>query len=343
MQKYHNTALYLFCGIFLLISGFPAVAQYRDKNDDFDYESTYTPSKKKPGILHRPKQPTPAEQLAYADSLREKGRLKKAGKQYNKLVHHWHESPEAPTAQYAYADVLQERGKYFKAFQEYQYLVENFPGRFSYDDVLKKQFHIANFVMTARRFKLGFFPGFSTPDTAVEFFTKIVRNAPTWENAPKAQFNIGLTEEERGHYEEAARAYGVVQNRYGNTDYAPTAFYRRARCLYMAACSYPRDEQRNRNALSALASFNQRYINDPNEKEILAMMTDLKGKLAKLYYDRAYFYDKMKSQPLAALITYEDFVRNFPTSELTPKVNERIAELKQITAGMENELNETTK
>ncbi|OVE74055.1 hypothetical protein BVX94_01890 [bacterium B17] len=342
MQKYRYIWLYLICGTILLGSGISTQAQHFNEDEGLEFERTKVlSSKKRPGFMHRPKKPTPAEQLTYADSLRKNDKLKKAAKQYSNLVRHWHEAPEAPQAQYSYADVLHERGKYFKSFREYQYLMDHFPGRFSYDEVLKKQYKVANHIMTSRRYKFLFFPGFSTPDIAVDFFEKIVKNAPTWENAPKAQFNIGLIQEERKRYETAARAYGIVQSRYRDSEYAATAFFRKAYCLYKASRSKPRDEKRARNALSTLSAYTQRYHSDPNVKEVHAMMAQIKEDLAKMYYDRAYFYDKMKTKPLAAMIMYEDFVKKFPSSELTPMVNERIAELKQATAFMENEENES--
>jgi outer membrane protein assembly factor BamD (BamD/ComL family) len=46
-------------------------------------------------------------------------------------------------------------------------------------------------------------------------------------------------------------------------------------------------------------------------------------------YARAQFYDKLSRRPEAALLAYEDFVKNFPSSELAAIAQQRIDQLRK--------------
>ena len=50
--------------------------------------------------------------------------------------------------------------------------------------------------------------------------------------------------------------------------------------------------------------------------------------MVDVYYQRAQFYDKRAKRPKAALIAYQDLIRNFPFSDKAAEVNKRIEELK---------------
>ncbi len=302
---------------------------------DSDFETTPQlpkPSekeKKHPSIFHRPAKESPAEQLAYANTLQEKGRKRKATRQYGALVHKWGDSDEAVTAQKSYAGLFDERRRYEKAFEEYQYLIDHYSGNFPYNDILERQFKIANYIRTERKRFLFIFPKYSAPERALPLFEDIVRNAPHWEKTPEAQFCIGLIQEENEEYELAATAYEVLQNRWPESDFTDSARFRTACCLYHAASENPRDEQRCREALSALASFIRDYPDAQDAETIRTYIKEMSDQLAGLYYERALFYDKRGKKPDSALIAYSDFIKNCPSSDKVEKAKERVSELEQ--------------
>jgi tetratricopeptide (TPR) repeat protein len=286
------------------------------EEDAFPTETTLDagkPAKKRPSFFHRPSRATPEAQLAYADALRKAGRLRRAGKQYRALVHQWHAAPQAPVAQHGFASVLDQRRKWRRAFDEYQYLIDYFAGEFAYEAVLERQFVIAQRLMT-ERVRLLYIPLFRAPERALPLFEQIVKNAPAWTRAPKAQFLVGAIHEQGRDYDLAATSYETLGLRYPLSDLAAEAQYRRARCLYRLAKAAPRDEQVCREALSALSAFTVDRPADPHAKEASAWLAELKNHLAGLHYERATFYDKMKTRPRAALIAYTDFVKRFPAS-----------------------------
>ncbi len=283
--------------------------------------------RKTPSLFHRPAKETAASQLAFADKLLADGKKKAAMKQYSALVHKWHTSPEAAKAQLAYACILYDRNDYRDAFDEFQYLIDNFAGQFPYGEALDKQFRIANYLMTARRMKFFFLPGFKIQEQALPLFEKIVKNAPNWENSVEAQYNIGLINEDMKEYAEAVRAYDTLRFRYAGGERAADASFRRAYCFYLMANQSPRDETSCRQALSALAGFIADYPRHSSIEPARKYRDELDERLANMYLERARFYDKT-GRKKAAIIAYEDFLRKFASSRLAGDIGARIETLK---------------
>jgi outer membrane assembly lipoprotein YfiO len=291
--------------------------------------TTPTTSRKRPSFFHRPAEKSAPRQLEYAKGLMERGKLRKASKQLNALVHAWPESPEAVVAQQTYAELLEKRGYPRDAFDEYQYLVEHYAGQFPYGAVLDRQFRLANQVMMARRAKFLFLPGYTVPEDALPLFEKVVRNAPDWSQAPQAQFMVGVINQDARNYDEAVDAYGALLNRYPHSPFAEEASFRRAESLYKGVLhDNPRDEQSCRSALSAMAAFLRDYPGSANEATAQKCLDELKDRLADMYYERAEFYDRIARKPKSAILAYEDFLRVCPSSGRASEVSERLEALK---------------
>ena len=292
--------------------------------EDFD-DSVQRKSKR---WLGKPDKDTPADQLAYAHSLRRDGKTSKAYKAYQALVHEWHSSEQAAPAQFWSAILKEEQKKYTAAFDEYQYLVDYFSGNYAYGEVLERQFKIANKLMTdhSKGF-LGLGKG-QHPERALPMFKKIIENAPNWENTPKAMFYMGVIHEQKKDWDDAIHAYGRVQDRFPGSELAADSAYREALCVSEKAVRLQRDETAQRRALGTLQQFTRRYPNHDDIKEIEKRIAEIRNRLVNMYFERAEFYDKIADKPTSALICYEELVRMFPLSEQADQARDRIAELK---------------
>ena len=308
-----------------LLAGTVAPAQEYQSTPD--KPADIAPERKQPRFFRRPAKVKPAEQFAYASELEQAGRLRKATRQYDALVHTWHDSPEGVKAQQAFARLLEQRRRYRDAFEAYQYLVDHYAGRFSYAAVIDAQFRIARQMLTERSGGFLFFPGARMTDVALLMFQKVVSNAPDGPSAPEAQFRVGWAHEEMKDFDLAIDAYEAAQYRYAATAYGRQAGYRRAFCLYRLVKKSPRDEGTCRQALTALAGFRRDYPEAPERAEAEAYLAELTGRLADMSYEQAVFYDRIARRPAAALIAYRDFLRRFPRSEQADEVRQRIGEL----------------
>jgi outer membrane assembly lipoprotein YfiO len=327
MFKYFSrfACVVLACGI-AVSSVCAQINELTSVDDDFENPLS---NRKKPNIFRRPRKDTPAEQLAYADSLAKAGIVRKATKQYRALVHKWHESSEAPTAQMRFAQLLEKRGHHKKAFTEYQYLIDNFPGRFAYGEALDRQFRIANLIMMSRRWKLFFLPGFAMSEDSIPLFRKIVINAPQWERVPEIQFLIATIHEEAGDDDKAVAAYRKLTQNYPDSSYADDAAFQIGMCLHEQTMDRPRNEKALRDAISAFSDFLRSHPESNKRPAVQEKLKELNRTLAGLYYERAVFYDKMAKKPEAAYIAYVDFVRKFPSSELAADATTRAETIKK--------------
>jgi len=315
--------------LLLIASAAAAQQSYRPPADDFESRSDgpAKPDKKDGSIFRRPAKETPADQLAYARSLEENGRLRRAGNQYDALVHRWHFSEEAPAAQFAYARVLYERRRYERAFKEFQYMMHFYSGLFDFSVVLDYQLRIANHIMGQRWATFGVFPGFEAQERALPLFEAIIANAPNWEKTPAIRLMIGTIYENTGEYIKAVAAFESVFQHHPGSEEAQVAAFRKAICLADLSDKSPRDERRCREALSAWASFLASYPRSENREEASRRMDGLKERLEEMYYQRALYYDAIEKRPVSALIGYREFIKQFPSSERTPAVMQRIETL----------------
>ena len=308
-------------------------AQQGYRPDEQEFESdpkTFSHAEKKHrSLFHRPAEDTPAAQFALAVQQEAAGHLRKAKDSYDDLVHHWHDSLEAPKAQFALARIIFEQGKYEKAFKAFQYLVDHYAGRFSYNEALDYQYRIANQIMNDRWGDVLFMPGFEAPERALPLLDQLILNAPNGDKAPGVRMTVGMIHEDLKDYESAVTAYDAVEQHHAGSPEAATAAFRKAHCLYILSEKTPRDEKRCRTALSAVASFLARHKQSPDCPEAEAYLTALKGRLSQMYYNRALYYDEIARRPSSALIAYRDFLKKFPASDLAQEVFARIEVLER--------------
>lgn len=283
--------------------------------------------------FNRPAKKNPADQLAHADRLFAEGALKKAGKAYKALAVTWPGSPEAVPAQLRYARSLDARGKSDKAFEAYQSLMEANAGGFPYDDVLQRQFDLAQEMMNRRHGRLLLFGGFKAPERAVPMFEKVVKNGPRSPRAAEAQYLIGWAYEISDQLELAVVAYMTAQHRYPESEYAEKASFGRARTLYRLSEESPNDEEALEQAWAGVLLFLNSYPQSEEIEVAKAYRDTLLSRRARTAYDKAVFYDRKAKKPSAALQAYRSFIKLFPGSEWVPVAQSRID---QLAAQVEN-------
>src|SRR6266702_4472112 len=101
------------------------------------------------------------DQLEVAQAAFDKGDHSLALKAARRVVRVWPLSDYAPQAQYLVGRCFEADGNDEKAFKEYQKLLEKHPKMLNYEEVLRRQFHIAEKYLAGKWFKLwGFIPFF---------------------------------------------------------------------------------------------------------------------------------------------------------------------------------------
>jgi outer membrane protein assembly factor BamD len=234
------------------------------------------------------------DQLIVAQEAFDKKDYSLALKSARYLVHTWPLSDYAPQAQYIVARCLQARGYSERAFKAYQHLLETYPKSVHYEDVLQRQFEIANSFLAGERFKLwGYIPFLPNMDKTAELFDKIVKNGPYSDVAPQAQLRIGETREKQSNFPDAVKAYERAADRYNDRPkVAADALYREGVAYFKQAATAEYDQNTAAQAIAVFTDFMESYPSDPRVAEAQKMIGRLRTEQARGYFNIAEFYEK---------------------------------------------------
>ena len=272
------------------------------------------------------------DQLDVAQEAFDKKDYSLALKAARRVVRVWPLSDYAPQGQYLVGRCYEAMGKDEKAFQEYQKVVEKQPKMINYQEIVERQFAIANKFLAGKWFKLwGYIPIFSSMDKTSDMYEKIVKNGPYSEVAPKAQMNIGAAREKQSNYALAAKAYETAADRYHDRpQVAADALFKQAMAYNKQAQTAEYDQSTAGQAISTFTDFMTLYPNDPRVSQAQKIITSLKTEQARGSFQIAKFYEKYKRWN-GALVYYNEVVLLDPSSPYAAPSRKRIEELKKLT------------
>lgn len=327
----------------LLISGAlnPARAQYGRSgmnrgyaSDNFDGFESFEEDRikqKESSIWYWLSADTASAQLAYCHEQEAKGNLNSARKGYEALVREWPATPEAAQAQLELANVQEKRKKYSAAFEEYQYALAHYSGNCPYNEILDRQFRIANYLLHDNKSMFGWLLS-GTKDIRMRF-EQIVMNAPRSSIAPEAMLKVGSIREGEQEYEEACKVYDGILNRYPDSKQASTAAYLSSKCRYTLAVKHNYNENRCRESIAFLKTALQRLPDHPNKVDLERWLKELTDLLVEQNYQKALFYDTQRYDTKTKVSAYRRFMVEFSDSKYGEIVRNRLAELSTAPTG----------
>lgn len=293
--------------------------------DAFQFDSRV--AQKEKSFWYSVKESTPAAQLDYALKQEALGRSRAARKGYEALVREWPASPEAAKAQFALAKLYENTGNFAKAFEEYQYLLTHYAGNCPYNEVLDRQFRIANHLLHNNTSMFGW--NLSGMDTIRERFEQIVRNAPRSAIAPEIMLIIGSIHVSEKERREAISVYDSLLNRFPEAPQAISAAYLAAQCRYELSVRHSYNEARCRESIAFFKAVLERVPNHPQKAEMTVWLNELTNLLIEQNYQQAVFYDTRSRNADAAKAAYRRFLTEFPDSKYAQKVRDRLAEIEK--------------
>jgi len=129
----------------------------------------------------------------------------------------WPMSDYAPRADYLVGRCLEIEGKDEAAFNTYQKIIKQYPKSGQFNEVLQRQYTIANRFLGGEWFKLwNLIPLYPSMDETAKLYNKIVDNGPYSEVGPLAQMRIGTAREKQKNYAAAVKAYETAADRYND-------------------------------------------------------------------------------------------------------------------------------
>ncbi len=276
------------------------------------------------------------DQLEVAQAAFDKRQYSLALKAARRVVLVWPFSDYAPRAQYLVARCYQATGKEEKAFKAYKTLLEKQPKYTNFDEILQRQFDIANQFLGGKWFKLwGYIPLFSSMERTAKMYADIVKTGPYSAVAPQAQLNIGTAMEKQKtfgfknpDYPAAITAYDTAADRYHDQPkVAADAIFRSGLAYQKEAQTPDRDQSSATHAIARFTDFMTLYPNDPRAAQAKKYIDSLKGDQARGNFDIARYYEKRKKWE-GARVYYNEVLVQDPNSPYAAEARQRIDQLK---------------
>jgi outer membrane protein assembly factor BamD len=276
------------------------------------------------------------DQLIVAQDAFDKKDYRLALKAARRVVRVWPLSDYAPQAQYIVGRCYETRGVDERAFKEYQTLLEKYPKAVNYEEILKRQFDIANRFLGGEWFRLWtYIPFFPSMDRTSDLFEKIVKNGPYSDIAPQAQMKIGAAREKQSNYAEAVKAYQRAADRYNDRpQIAADATYREGIAYEKQAQTAEYDQSTAGQAIATFTDFMTLYPDDSRVPKSQKTITQLRMEQARGNFEIAKYYEKNKKWN-GAMIYYNEVLLRDPNSPYATQARERIEAIKKhlVTAG----------
>ena len=269
------------------------------------------------------------EQLEVAKVALDKKDHSTALKAARRTVKVWPLSDYAPEAQYIVGRCYEARGNDERAFKEYQKVVEKYPRITLFQEVLQRQYEIANRYLAGKFFRLGgYIPLYRSMDKTAAMYEKIVRTGPYSEVAPQAQIKIGAAQEKQKKYPEAVKAYERAADRYNDRPViAAEATFKAGLAHWKQAQKAEYDQGAAAAAIATFTDFVTLFPGDARVKQAQKIMDDLRAEQARGSFEIAKFYEK-RNRVQGALIYYNEVLLLDPTSQYANDSRKRIDELK---------------
>ena len=269
------------------------------------------------------------EQLDVAQQAFDKHNNSLALRAAHRVIRVWPLSDYAPGAQYLMGRCLEAMGRDEQAFNTYQVIIEKYPKSAEYEDVLWRQYQIANRFLGGEWFKLwGYIPYPPSMDQTAGMFDKVVQNGPFSDVAPHAQLGIGAAREKQKDYPEAVKAYEIAADRYHNQPVIASD------ALFLEGVSYQKqsqtaeyDQSTAAKAIAAFTDFTLLYPDDKRVPEAQKAILALKAEQVRGNYEIAQFYEKSKKWD-GALVYYNEVLQLDPNSTYALQARERIQSIK---------------
>lgn len=271
------------------------------------------------------------EQLAVAQKALEEKDYSLARKAAAHTVKRWPLSDYAPEAQFIDGQSLEAQGRYEQAFNSYQKLVDNYPKFEKYDEVLERQYKIANEFLDGRWFRLWrYIPMPPSMDKTAKMYESLIESGPFSDVAPEAQMKIAEAREKKGNYKMAVKARETAANRYHDRPgVAAEALFGTGLAYQKQAKTAEYDQGAAGKAIDAFTDFISLYPEHEKVKEAQELIDTLKTEQARGAFKTAEYYQKRKKWR-SALIYFNDVVNKDPNSSYAAKARERIEFLKEI-------------
>ena len=274
---------------------------------------------------------TPKEQFEWGMSFYNAKDYQRAATEFDKLTKQYEYSEYASRAQYYAGLCYENMNKFYIAFQNYQKAIDNFPHIENMDEIVAREFNIANMFAAKESPKVLGTDILTSLDRAIEIYKKVVDNAPYGRLADEAQFNMAMAMKKAERYDEAIQAFQKILDDYSTSTFVDKSKFEVADCAYKASLKPAYDSEPTARAIKAFEDFTHENRDRALSREADKTIQRLRDKAAEKSLLTARFYEKL-GRYQAAVIYYKDVITSYPDSSF---VNLARSKVESLTAKLE--------
>jgi len=248
----------------------------------------------------------------------------------HRVLRVWPLSDYSARAEYLIGRCLEHQHKDEAAFNAYQNIIQKYPKSGEYNEVLWRQYAIANRFLGGEWFRVcwNLIPLYPSMDKTAKLYKQIVDNGPYSEVAPHAQLRIGAAREKQKDFEDAVRAYELAADRYHNQpDISADALFRAGLAWEKQSATAEYDQGSAEQAIGAYTDFMTFFPDDPRVARAQASIVKMKAERVKGCFSVAKFYERGKKWA-GAIVYYNQVLQLDPNSPLAAQARQRIEVLK---------------
>ena len=267
-------------------------------------------------------------QMQYGQDLEKKGDLNGARDAYKRLLKTFPLAQQTSEARIRLAGILEKQGRFEEAFETYDELVLKNPESKEFIPALDAMFNIAKRYMNGEKRRLFGVKTFASNQRAEEMFDVILKRAPYSRSSAQVMLFRGMVLERQGKDAEALAAYQQIIDRFPSDSVADEAQYQmgyiRLRSLKDGSYDFT-DRVRAQESFEDFVNRAPQNGRIPQARENLQL---IEANAAKAAFEVGKFYDKT-GKVKAAVLSYEDVIRDHPNSKEADLSRKRIAALRQ--------------
>ena len=166
---------------------------------------------------------------------------------------------------------------------------------------------------------------------ALTMYKRIADHAPGWPKTRRALLSAARICEADQEYSEAIRLCNRLLARAPGSREASAAAHLSGRCGYRLAAKHDRDDSLCLKAIASLSRAGEEYPGEKGADETARMLEELSARRVGDQFEVAAFYDKVRRNPAAAIVSYREFARRFPGTPEALRALERADELARLT------------
>ncbi|MDR2779271.1 MAG: outer membrane protein assembly factor BamD [Puniceicoccales bacterium] len=272
------------------------------------------------------KEPSEALQLMNdAREFQEDGHISIALTGYKNVCKKFPNTIFAPEAYHQIGKIKMSKKQFNDAFKAFTIITKKYPEYPHFNDVLHEKFEIARLLKSGERPKyFGLIPGFKDYQSSINFYKKIIADAPFSEIAPLALIHIGNFAISKDHPLDAIAAFEQLIDEFPYSEYTPEAYLKLADIYAKMTKSPFYDQGATKLAINYYEDFLTLYPNHEDAARARATYDLMKTRLAESKLFIGDFYFNAKNNGKAAIIMYNKMIHFLPDSEIAHSARKKI-------------------